>query len=68
MQPFKYELLAVVDGLEDARVDQRGGVAEFAALGDVAQESSHDLAAAGLGTLGHDVDFAGAGEVVSEPG
>ena len=37
-------------------VGQRGGVAEVAALGDVAQQAAHDLAAAGLGQVGGEVD------------
>ena len=39
---------AVADLLDDGGVGERGGVAELAALGDVAEESAHDLAGAGL--------------------
>ena len=42
-------LLAGPDGFEHAGVEQRRGVAEFAAFGDIAQESAHDFAAAGFG-------------------
>lgn len=42
------DLLAGADRLEDAWIDQRRGVTEFAALGHVTQQSAHDLAAARL--------------------
>ena len=50
-------LLGGSNRVEHARVEQRGGVAEFALLGDVAQQTSHDLAAAGLRQLGYHVQF-----------
>ena len=50
---FRGTLLELVD---DAGVGQGGGVAEVAALGHVAQQAAHDLAAAGLGQVGREVD------------
>ena len=43
-------------------VGERGGVAEVATLGDVAQQAAHDLAAAGLGQVGREVDRLRLGE------
>ena len=45
-----------LDLVDDAGVGQRRGVAEVAALGDVAQQAAHDLAAAGLRQLRRQVD------------
>ena len=45
-----------------AGVGQRGGVAEVAALGDVAQQAAHDLAAAGLGQVVGEDDGLGPGD------
>src|SRR5205823_623667 len=41
---------------DNGGVGESGGVAEGAALGDVAEETAHDLAAAGLGQLGREED------------
>jgi hypothetical protein len=50
-------LLAGPDRLEHAGIQQRRGVTEFTALGDVAQQSAHDLAAAGFRQLRHHMDL-----------
>ena len=46
------------DRLEHRGIHQRRRVAEFATLGDVAQQPPHDLAAAGLGQLRNHVNLA----------
>ncbi|MDQ1175421.1 hypothetical protein QE416_000157 [Microbacterium sp. SORGH_AS 421] len=59
------------DDAHDGRIGEGDGVSDFAALGDVAQESAHDLARAGLGQLADDVDVAGAGDgpdLLADPG
>ena len=48
--------------LENGGIHQRGGVAEFAALGHITQQSAHDLAASGFRKLRHDVNLAGFGD------
>src|SRR5450759_1066029 len=44
----------VADHLHHPGICQRGGVAEDAVLGDVAQEPAHDLARSGLGQVGRE--------------
>ena len=47
---------AALELVDDGGIGERRGVAEVAALGDVAQQAAHDLAAAGLGQVRGEVD------------
>ena len=47
---------AALDLVDDGGVGEGRGVAEVAAVGDVAQQAAHDLAAARLGQIGGEED------------
>ena len=53
---------ASADLVHHRGIGQRRGVAEVAALGHVAQQPAHDLAAAGLGQVGREDDRLGPGD------
>ena len=54
---------AGTDEFHDGGVPQGGDVADGAVFGDVAEQSAHDLARAGLGQLGYDQDAFGFADV-----
>ena len=55
----------LLEHLHHRRVGQGGGVAQRTTLGNVAQEPAHDLAAAGLGQLGGEVDVVGMSDTLT---
>src|SRR5581483_5288166 len=54
--------VALAEVGDHRRVGERGGVAQRAALGDVAEEPAHDLGRARLGQLGGEEDLVRAGD------
>src|SRR5579862_2103083 len=57
-----FVLILRLEARNDAGIRKRGGIAEDAAFGDIAEQAAHDLCAARLGQFGREEDVVGAGD------